>query len=170
GVDLRLHFLGDHRCFASWASDVARRAGLPLAGPDSSSVPDPHGRGRDSWRLVDGAGLIGELRTAVPILTFLELHLPCNHRPGVVHPPTKTAGYPTALPGRLVPLGAGPVPGGDDGTGPEHPPGAARRVTARGRDGGAGCPVLPVAPTYPRSRKPRNDRRQRGLHGPFQRL
>ena len=79
GVGLRLPFVGDHRRVAAWASDVAGRAGLSMAGPDSSSVPDPHGRDRDPRRLVDAAGPVGELRAAVPVLALLELHLPRDY-------------------------------------------------------------------------------------------
>ena len=126
-----------------WLARIHPRYRTPTAG-----ILDPR-------RLVDVAGLVGELRAVVRVLALLELHLPCNYRPGVVHPPTETAGHPTALPGRRLPLGAGAVPGSDDGAGPEYPPGAARPVAARGRDGGARCSVLSVAPTDTRRRKAR---------------
>ena len=148
GVDLRLHFVGDHRRVAAWASHVSGRAGFRMAGPDSSSISHPNRRDRDPRRLVDVASSVGELRAAVSVFVVLELHLPRHHLPRVVQPSTDKARHTEALPRRRVSLGAGTVPHRDDGARPEHPQRSSRPVAPRRRNGGARRSVLSLAPTH----------------------
>ena len=88
----------------------------------------------------------GQLRATVSILAVLQHHLSRDHGPGAVPSPTTAAEHAEALPRRWLPLGAGTVRGGDDGTGPEHALRAAASVATRCRTGGTRRAILSMAP------------------------
>ena len=105
----------------------------------------PDGRDRHPRRLVDAARPVGQLRATVSVLAVLQHHLSRDHGPGVVPSPTTTAEPAEALPRRRLPLGAGTVRSGDDGTCPEHALRTAASVAARRRTGGGWRSVLSMA-------------------------
>ena len=81
--------------------------------------------------------LSGSYEQLFQYLALLRNHLSRDHWPGVVPSPPTTAGHAPALPCRGLPLGAGTVRGGHDGTGPEHALRASASVTPRCRIGSA---------------------------------
>ncbi len=89
--------------------------------------------------------LSGSYEQLFQYLAVLQHHLSRDHGPGVVPSPTTTAEPAEALPRRRLPLGAGTVRSGDDGTCPEHALRAAASVAARRRTGGAWRSVLSMA-------------------------
>ena len=89
--------------------------------------------------------LTGSYEQLFQDLALLQHHLSRDHGPGPVPAPAPSAERAEALPRRWLPVGAGTVRGGDDGTAPEHALRAAAAVAARCRTGGARRAVLSVA-------------------------